>query len=604
MHRAFISRSHSVCLRTSALVVLVLTAPMQRLIGQEVAPGPIVELPTIVVTDSRELPPPESWRYVAIPGFEVLSNASDKATQRLLRDFDLFRQALGHVWTLPAGGTTSLIICGRGGKFDAFVPSARKAATDAAYASLFLKKGVRTAIVIDLQATTLRVLNVEGDQAAEQGIDAGLVSIEHDKQLYREYVRYLLSRSEPRLPAWYEEGVAQIIMRMKFDRRWIQFAKLEDPNTISPSAAFVAGVNAAALAEDPDASTMPGAPAEDRDFNVALQRKALVPMEKFFSITHDAPEALNVLGNNRWSKQAYAFVHLCLYGHKGKFQEKFARFLERSAREPVTEAMFKECFGMSYKSMLLEIRSYCDFTVYTHKEFRAKGDVLIPMPPAPLREATPSEIGRIKGEAFVLAGHDNAARTELIAPYLRGERDPELLAALGLHEQNAGETQRARKFLEAAFAGKTTRAEACIELARLRYADALAQPAVGAEFSAAQVSGVLAPLLIARRQPPPRAGLYELAAETWMHSAVRPQRTDIALLIEGAQLFPMRLKLVYQAAGLSADAGEVEAAHALTDHGVRYATDARAKQRFEELKSSLPALPTPSTSTAPIPTRP
>ena len=64
---------------------------------------PIVELPKFVVTDSRELPPPESWRYATIPGFEILTNASDRATQRLLRDFGMFRQALGHVWPSRSG---------------------------------------------------------------------------------------------------------------------------------------------------------------------------------------------------------------------------------------------------------------------------------------------------------------------------------------------------------------------------------------------------------------------------------------------------------------------------------------------------------------------
>src|SRR6188508_3361713 len=74
---------------------------------------PIIELPKFVVTDSRELPQPEAWRYATIPGFEILTNASDRATQRLLRDFDMFRQALGYVWPVPnkISHSTSLIIC-------------------------------------------------------------------------------------------------------------------------------------------------------------------------------------------------------------------------------------------------------------------------------------------------------------------------------------------------------------------------------------------------------------------------------------------------------------------------------------------------------------
>src|SRR3954462_13021720 len=93
---------------------LALAAAVIALRAEEAA-GPVVELPKFVVTDSRELPPPESWRYATIPGFEVLTNASDKATQRFLRDFQMFRQALSYVWPIAnPPRLTPLIICGRG----------------------------------------------------------------------------------------------------------------------------------------------------------------------------------------------------------------------------------------------------------------------------------------------------------------------------------------------------------------------------------------------------------------------------------------------------------------------------------------------------------
>ena len=55
--------------------------------------------------------------------------------------------------------------------------------------------------MIDLQATTLNVLNVDGANDAATGTDSGLISVDHDKQLYREYVRYLLSQGDVRLLA-------------------------------------------------------------------------------------------------------------------------------------------------------------------------------------------------------------------------------------------------------------------------------------------------------------------------------------------------------------------------------------------------------------------
>ena len=60
---------------------------------------------------------------------------------------------------------------------------------------------------------------------------------------------------------------------------------------------------------------------------------------------------------------------------------------------------------------------------------------------------------------------------------------------------------------------------------------------------------------------------------------------------EGAQLFPTRLKLVYQAAVVAGDAGELQAAHALADHGIKYGPDEKVKKRFEDLKATLPPAP-------------
>ena len=561
-----------------------------------VSADPVVELPKFVVTDNRELPPPEKWMYAKIAGFEILSNASEKATQRLVKDFEEFRQALSYVWQVPqqVSQTTSLIIAGRGAKFDAFRPKGR-GGVDTATASLFLKRGNRTAIAIDLQSTTLNVLDVEGLSDALPGTDSGLISVEHDKQLYREYVRYLLSRSEPRQPAWLEEGLAQIIMKMRFDKRTIEFAKLEDPNTVSVQAAMTAELNALAAADDPEAPQLPGAPAEDRDFNAALRRRALVPLDKFFAVKHDSAEATNVLGNNIWAKQAYAFVHMCLYGERGKFLKPFTTFLQRMAREPVTEALFKECFKMSYKDMLMQIRGYCEFTVYEAKEYRAKKggpDLIDTPPPLQLREATQAEVGRIKGEALVLAGHTAKARAELIAPYMRGERDADLLAALGVYEKEFGEEERARKFLEAAWAAKTTRPDACLELARFRYRDALADPQ-GAEkmLSSKQVRAVVDPLLVGRRQPPHTYAIYDLMADAWARSEAKPKREDAIPVIEGALLFPLRLKLVYQSLYFAADIGDLKSAHALADHGIKYAPDAAVRKRFEDAKAQLPPAP-------------
>lgn len=577
--------------RASALfLVSVTSGALPGFSAEEKSADRIVELPAMVVTDSRELPPPESWRYAAIPGFEILSNAPESETQKLLRDFQLFNIAIDTVWkglqekrTVPI----ALIICGKGGKFDAFLPP-NDGRIDGARASLFFQNREQVAIVLDFEAKTLLVdslaLREAATQAAPNAVAAaeeadpsdpaaagGQVEVDHYSQLYREYIRYLMSRIQPRQPAWFEEGLSQLFMGMKFDRRSIVFAKVTEPGETG-----------------------------EVNFNQTLQGRAFIPLQDFFDVQRDSNIATSPIAN-QWSKQAQAFVHLCLYGEGQKYQKSFLTFLLRIQTEPVTEALFKECFKMSYKNMLTVLAGYRDFTVSKSFEWRLPKGQMLPEPtPLALREATQSEVGRIKGDALRLAGRPEAAHAALVAPYIRGERDPRLLAALGLEELAAGRTDRAEKFLEAAVTAKVDRPRAGLELARLRYKAHLAQPAAAeGQFSDAQTQEVIAPLLAVRSQPPPLPEIYELLGDTLVRSVTPPARETLAVLYEGVNLFPGRLGIAYQTAVLSIRSGHVKGAAGVIEHGLRLARDEKTRALFSDLKASLPPVPASSAPAAP-----
>ncbi len=567
-----------------------LASAVRPISGQTATADEIVELPKFVVTDTRELPPPESWRYAQISGFEILSNANEREARRLVRDFDLFRRALAEVWPVPerTHRPTMLILCGRRDAFDVF---ARREASrvEMASASMFARNPEQAAIVLDLQMKTLDVFVDDVGVDPTGSTDFGLVSVEHNKQLYREYVYHLLSAAAPRAPAWFEEGMAQLVMAMKFDLHSITFGQLEDPNTLSTSAAAVAGINSAGDT-DPDLPAVASAPAEDRDFNVALVRRALVPFDQFFAVKHGDPETRNPLGNNRWAKQAYAFVHMCLYGRGGRFQQPFATFLQRLGRgEAPTEELFKECFGMTYRSMMLELRGYIQFTDYKAQVFRApKGKGLTAPEDVVFREATQAEVGRIKGEALMLTGRNDEARLAMIAPYIRGERDPDLLASLGLVELLVGTNERARRLLEAAATASVSRPRVYLELGRLRFAEAAQAPAADDDrLSPAQTDAVLEPLRKGRTLPPPMPALYELAADALLASAQAPAKEDLRMLVEGVNTFPRRSALIYKAALLCANHGYPDEARQLVDLGMRGATSSEQGVRFQALKQQL-----------------
>jgi hypothetical protein len=566
-----------------------------RVAAQDVSHEKPVELPVYTVTDTRMLPPPEAWFYGRIAGFEILSNESEKATKRLVGDFQRFSLALSLVWPGVQQRTavpTSLIICGRGGKFDAFVPTGQ-APSNRAMASVTLRQGEQSAIVIDFQTKLLNLATPEGmaagaaaaiAAASPDAVTTGAMGdpgflVDSYKQLFREYLRFLLGGVEPRGPAWFEEGVTQILVAMEVTTTSITVGKIEDGNTIS--------VEQGALN---DAGVVGAAPAEDRDFNAALAKRRLIPLEEFFAVKHDDAAAKNTLGGT-WGKQAYAFVHWGLYGDQGKHQKEFLAFLRRLDREPVSEALFKECFKKSYRDMLFTIRGYVDFTNYRVAGVAVgKGEKLPEPPPFELREATESEVGRIKGDALRLAGHAEAARTAMTTPYIRGERDPQLLAAIGLLERAAGDDARARKFLEAAAQGKAARPRAYLELAKLCFADAVARSAEAkGRFSPEQTVAVLTPLFTARSQTPPLAEVYELIAETWARSVVTPGADHLAVLNEGIRFFPKSTALIYATAGQKIRAGLAVEARSIIDLGLRVAPDAESRGKFEALKASLPA---------------
>jgi len=544
----------------------------------------IYELPKYTVTGTPALPPPEAWRYAEFPGFTVLSNASDRKTQRLLGNFEWFRYAVGIVWPLPEKTSVpvSVIVCGARNTFDGFVPEARRHDTNRPL-SFLLRDREHGAIVIDAQtAVFFSGGPAEGFDGEAAGGKKNGYEVESANLLCREYVRFLFSRQGQELPVWMEEGLIQIFLAMKITQGQIALGRVEDPN-LAPSRVIPGQPYLEGLTELPE---------EDKDFNGAMAGAPLIPLGEFFAASRDSPRTSQIYGNNRWVKQAYAFVHMCVFGRGGRFRKPFVQFLQRANQAPVTEEMFRQCFSLNYRQMQLELRLYMNFTDYEGMEYNFKKGKGLPTPtPLALRDAEESESARIKGDALLLGGHFKEAQAVLLPAYVRGSRDPGLLATLGLSEHMAGRDDRARKFLEAAVARKVVRPEAYLALARLRFGEAAAQPAAGMAFSEEQVARITGLLYVARHQPPHLPALYELLAETWLHSAMKPQRDDVLVLIQGATLFPDHFDYVCQVATYALAAGIFDAARPMIEHGLGHTADPQLKSRFEQLKASLPPVP-------------
>lgn len=537
---------HVVALTGLAIAGIVAMAGAGPAVAADVRSEPPIELPKFEVVDSRLLPPVESWSYAEIPGFEILSSVSARETRRFTRDFLLLQEVIQAIMPAMSHGRgdvpTALVLCGRGNDFSAFLPQDR---TDQEFStnSLFFEDAERTAIVIDF---ALAELQLDADTRIEA---------DPYRSFYREYFRHLIRRQIGRnAPPWLEEGLVQLFAGIDFDKKWISFG----------------------LVGDGFGGEKPG------DFNRMLVQRRLMPFDEMFAMEPAQRDA-------HWAAQCYAFVHMCLYASGKPYQKAFIEFISRLQKEAVSEKLFQDCFHRNYRQIATELRGYLQYTAHTYVEFKAKkGQELPEPPPIAIRDATASEVGRIKGETLRLGGHDDAAHLTLIAPYVRGEREPRLLAALGLDEARAGHDDRARKFLEEAAREKAVRARAYLELARLRYEEALKDPKEAGKLSREQIEYVQAPLLTARTQPPPLPGEYALLADIWTHAAIAPTREQFAVLLEGVAEFPRDPNLAMQVAVLGAKHGFEKEARAVAEFGQKAFADLPAQaERFAMLIVAL-----------------
>ena len=576
---------------------------------QPAAKNEIVELPRYVVTGERVLPLPESWRYTTMPGYEILSNAYDRTTKRFLKDFQFLQQSIRIIWptliSQKPSVPTLIVLCARGDSFSVFVPEKRDPDIFITPTSIFVEDKERGAIVIDYGATEM--LTTSGF----------FVTSDPYQQFYRQYSRFLMRRANNNkpIPPWLEEGLARIFTTIDFTKKSIEFGKLAEGGVSADGSIDAGGFSDGASSDFFD-NVMPnevlsmtsmqgGTPiqgvaademqSQEDSENVLSEAEArMIAMLSKFGHISSLKEIFNPSPDKplaNWSRQCFAFVHMCLYGHGKKYQKAFLEFAKRAMAGEVDETDFKECFERSYKQMEVILRGYVEEPQYVSIIAKAKpGQTLFDaIQPVEMREATQAEIGRIKGEVLRLAGHNDESRQALIVPYYRRERDAGLLASLGLLESLEGNTDRARRFLEAAAKDNVTRPRAYAALARLRLDEALASPAApGGRLSTAQTASVLEPLFTARGQPPPMEEVYALIGETWMKSVAKPQPANLEVMMEGAALFPRNIEIIHRAAALHVQHGDPESAALLVKLGIKMsAANPAYKKDFDALQRQL-----------------
>ncbi len=538
-----------------------------------------VALPPFLVEEAAKGPP---WRYTESMGYEILARCNDATTRRVLEVHFALYQLLNEIlprslrleFTLPktlilydeelTPAASKEVISGL--LRDTTAPPAPEFELQNNFRSVRAQVPPRPTRFLpnmrlwDRDAMTVFMITRREDFEAST---LGLTS---------SYIAYLVKGRLPTLPAWFIQGFLATYEDIKYAGNRLDLAPL----------AWISAAHTATAKKTPGTAPRP-LPLEDL---FAYRMPPRDPAADF------EPLAL-------WQASAELFVRWGLDPAGGARKAAFHQFIERATLEGHSEALFQQCFGLDYTTAQAALTAFLPTAVRDAVVFRPAK--LAKLPALALRPATEGQIARIKGDwerleiAYVkkmfpelAPKYLEQARRTLRRAYDRDDRDPRLLAALGLCEVDAGNPAAAQEFLETAAAIGLERPRANYELGRLRLAQARAQPeAKDGRLSVNQTAAVLTPLFAARAGRPPLPEVYEVIGDTWAASAATPTRGHLAVLDEGVRLFPRRPALVLRTAELHLRNGFRDEAAALVELGTRIADGDALRERAAALQAQL-----------------
>lgn len=317
----------------------------------------------------------EAWRYSEIAGWEVFSQVSDVRARSLLQSLRKFDFALRIIQPrLVAGPASALsVILVDEPRYRTFMGPAT--AGDAPEFSTLIHRSGRSAIIVNT--------------AAEFAIDDSAVSpgtIDTYRLLDRQYLRYVLAAKGASLPAWLEEGLAQTLTDVEYRGAWLNYGKVDTEQNVTTGDPPPPVVILDFLA--------PNSGLAGLSFKQVFAHRRFMPLGAFFAAKR--ADGSSPSPDSAWAKQAYAFVHFCLFGNKLRYREPLAKFATHLATEPMSEKLFKECFGVDYAKMEKELSGYLYYTRHKYQRYPLKPSQQLKLEPIEFREAAKAEIDRLK----------------------------------------------------------------------------------------------------------------------------------------------------------------------------------------------------------------
>ena len=476
-----------------------------------------VELPPFVVTKLVFGPP---WRYAEIPGYEILSQCSDTETYEIIAALWhgpqlVLPPAMQPRFSLPM----TVVLFSQPPTSTAGAPAPEFDEPTGRGGSKWVKLIKRT--LDDRRSYAINLWPESFDRPSTYRFDTATP----------------LGRRAPAAPAWLQVGLSGEQGLYREGVYW----RVRDKEKIVPAATWHSAEErqrALNLIDMARKRLSQGG----RGLDPSSLAGFLPPMSV---LLEDGPPA-DASAAARWSSAAALFVRWGLYGRTPADAGQFWRFVGRACAEPMSEALFRECFDRSYADVHAELSWY--LAVALKDEGTAPADDIRPVPRITLREATGTEIARVRGEwermeAAVLAAkfpdlareYREQAASTFNRAYLKGSRDPRLVASLGLLALDNGELTLAAQYLEQAVDDRVAGVRPYLEAARLRWAAAV-KDATGT-VPLETLAGIISLLLAAEQQEPPQATVYLLLAKAIAQGGP-PTPEQAAALRRGLAFYP------------------------------------------------------------------
>jgi hypothetical protein len=558
------------------LLSFVLLAGLAGAATPPVTEGPTIELPPMIVAESAKLPP---WLYVAAGGTEYLSRCSVATTREFVQS-QLEAQRLLRILAPDkffARMDASVV--------SVLVPLDQKRASDDAVREEVIRldrEARRREVEKDrekraIPTESLRVFFAPNMRLDDRDMSAVFTyvderSFEGDQLISADdYVQHLFLRRTPMLPPWMIEGFVSVYRESQIRQRPIAVPRI---TWLSPD-------ETAALRRDRETP------------------RTLLTGEELFSPTAlSAPENRHPERSDIWRAQVALFFRWALDPAHVPANDALWRFVAIAAERLVTEADFAACFGFGFSDLRDRLSDYLPTAVGSI--MRIDPGKLPSLPRVEIKEATPAQIARLRGEwerlqiPFVrtkypqfLPRYVRQARLTLQKAYDSGDRDPRLVAALGFLELDAGNVPLGQQLLEAAAAAAIVRPRVHYEVAHLRWLDLTRDLPANQSLGLEKMEAVLAPLRVAMAQSPLLPEAVALMTETWLRCASPPTEKEFAALGEATSQFHRMPSLGFRMALLYAQHGHYAKAKAGLEAARPFVVDPALLRHFEQLQAGI-----------------